>query len=468
MNHKRNGSTSFTIPRSSLDVGSFSRYLANIKPRNSPKKVGNTTTSGPNITTHTIGSFNRITNATVPKYIFNFKANAYTPKKAMYQSKCTRNPRQISLKAPIKVTADTDNFNTINNTITMTINNTMTMNNTINTHANLAGPNITICTTTPDIKVIKTEICHKRSNSSIPNDTDRKSFAKFIDNDEQLNFVNVMNDISVDEESIQEIYRQPTKKTEKCRDTVSMSSNSSISESLIQSDKFSISRYGTNNLFNNKIVSIRSTPYDLSTRLVNDEPGHQNNLHLTNKMKMLEAIKEEVKFKVISSKKFLQVPDIAMYNILSYSYNFYDKLCQHKLIRKKFYITLINQFSECVGAFRTLYSDNLELQEYYFKPTYINRTLNNQGIYLITCLDLVLDLVFKSKVITNKYNICSEMSVIYNYINGTDEVIQTWRYDIRKKKDIHFWFASETEEVNTPPLTHSIKTISSDTATTSQ
>jgi hypothetical protein len=60
-------------------------------------------------------------------------------------------------------------------------------------------------------------------------------------------------------------------------------------------------------------------------------------------------------------------------------------------------------------------------------------------------LDHIFDLILKSKVVSKEMNKCYEISYSFN-LKGT-EYIQTWKFDIRKKGDISFWFASEAEEV---------------------
>jgi hypothetical protein len=58
----------------------------------------------------------------------------------------------------------------------------------------------------------------------------------------------------------------------------------------------------------------------------------------------------------------------------------------------------------------------------------------------------VLDLVLRSKIVSNKLNKCVEISIVYKGISDEPQ-IQTWKFDMRKKSDIHYWFASEAEEV---------------------
>jgi hypothetical protein len=60
-------------------------------------------------------------------------------------------------------------------------------------------------------------------------------------------------------------------------------------------------------------------------------------------------------------------------------------------------------------------------------------------------LDPIVDLVIKSKIITKLIHKCIEISVIY--LVNKDEIITTWKFDLKKKSEIAMWFASEAEEV---------------------
>ncbi len=61
-----------------------------------------------------------------------------------------------------------------------------------------------------------------------------------------------------------------------------------------------------------------------------------------------------------------------------------------------------------------------------------------------------MDLILRSEIISNDVNKSIEISVVFNQATDNSEdndVMQTWKFDIKKKGDIHYWFASETEEV---------------------
>lgn len=63
---------------------------------------------------------------------------------------------------------------------------------------------------------------------------------------------------------------------------------------------------------------------------------------------------------------------------------------------------------------------------------------------------MIMDLILRSEIISNNINKSIEISVVFNNIidsSADKDVIQTWKFDLRKKNDINYWFASETEEV---------------------
>jgi hypothetical protein len=68
-------------------------------------------------------------------------------------------------------------------------------------------------------------------------------------------------------------------------------------------------------------------------------------------------------------------------------------------------------------------------------------------MYILVNIDMVMDLILRSQIISSNVNKSIEMSVVFNHIN-----------DVSDDKDvIHYWFASETEEVIY--ILFSIKTI---------
>jgi hypothetical protein len=124
--------------------------------------------------------------------------------------------------------------------------------------------------------------------------------------------------------------------------------------------------------------------YDLSSRLINDENKELQTTYDIKEYGFINKIKDEIKFKLINSRSFLELHENAMFNILSYAYPFYDKLINtNKVLKKKIHMTLNNKFNQAIQVFRNLYSEYLDLQEYYFKPKYIKKHQNNRNIIFI-------------------------------------------------------------------------------------
>jgi hypothetical protein len=117
--------------------------------------------------------------------------------------------------------------------------------------------------------------------------------------------------------------------------------------------------------------------YELSARLINDENKEiQTNRTLeTNRYNFINTIKEEIKYRLIDTKKFLQLHENAMFNILGYCYDSYEKIINaNKVIRNKIQYTLNARYNRIITEFRNMYKEYLELQEFYFKPRIISNT----------------------------------------------------------------------------------------------
>jgi hypothetical protein len=145
----------------------------------------------------------------------------------------------------------------------------------------------------------------------------------------------------------------------------------------IVNDRKNLTRYiSPKNQFK-KIIKpiIEDNDYELSARLINDENREiQTGRTLeTNRYDFISKIKEEIRNKIFNTRKFLQLPDNAMFNILAYAFTSYNCLISaNKVIRNKIHMTLNMKFNHLIREFRNLYKEYLELQEYYFKPKIMN------------------------------------------------------------------------------------------------
>jgi len=176
--------------------------------------------------------------------------------------------------------------------------------------------------------------------------------------------------------------------------------------------------------------------------MVNDENYNQQTI-IKEKIdyKFLDAVGTHKTMK-INPKNFLKLSDDCFFNLLTFIYDMYDNFkFANPYIAKKIHISLTNKFYNIINDFRNIYTDDLELQDYYFKYQNFkkNRYLDNGG---------KLDLVLKFKIISKKVNNCLDFSLIYSYLNMNYKLFQTWKFDLKHKGDNNLWIASEAEEVN--------------------
>ena len=196
-----------------------------------------------------------------------------------------------------------------------------------------------------------------------------------------------------------------------------------------------------NNHLNKNNAFFYNAEYNISSRLLNDEKDHNKHLPKDSKFKFIENIKDSKKnLKNVNPKNFLKLSDTSFYNLLSFSYDFYDKIIKSsKILAFKIHSTLSNKFYKLITQFREKYKSELELLEYYFTHEVLG-TNDKRGS--------VVNLVLKSKINSNLINKTIEINLKYKLESNKIDFFQfTWIYDKRKKGDIAYWIASEAEEV---------------------
>jgi hypothetical protein len=117
------------------------------------------------------------------------------------------------------------------------------------------------------------------------------------------------------------------------------------------------------------------------------------------------------KKKKMSDKKFNTLNDIGIYHILQFLYSDYNLLISNKypkFISNKIHLSLNNLFNHAIMNFRELYKNKLELIEFYFKYEQFKK---ERYIYPI------LDLVIKSKIISDDYDSSYNISIKFNYVH---------------------------------------------------
>ena len=201
----------------------------------------------------------------------------------------------------------------------------------------------------------------------------------------------------------------------------------------------------------NKKKIFKNTPsFFLSTHMINDENYNQQTV-IKEKIdyKFLDGVGTHKTIK-INPKNFLKLSDECFFNLLTFVYDMFDNFKHSNIyIAKKIHMTLTNKFYNLINEFRDAYSEDLELQDYYFKYQNFkkNRYLDNGG---------KLDLILKFKIISKKINNCLDFSLIYSYLNANPRLFQTWKFDLKHRGSNNLWIASEAEEVILIYLTKSI------------
>ena len=147
----------------------------------------------------------------------------------------------------------------------------------------------------------------------------------------------------------------------------------------------------------------------------------------------------------LSKKKFMNLTDISIYKILSFSIDSYLPLINSdKYIKKKINISLNNLFESVINDFKYKYKNYFEVIHYKFEDNKIKSFYDN---------NFILDLVLNCKIISK--NIQESIEISCNYISNNEQYDYLWKFDLQKKSKIKKWISSE---INTMKNYH--KTIS--------
>jgi hypothetical protein len=173
------------------------------------------------------------------------------------------------------------------------------------------------------------------------------------------------------------------------------------------------------------------TNYDLSTIMVNDE--NLDGFGVKSKeCKFIDRIRYKNENYIITMRKFLELHDDAFYNILLYCSDFYDEFYKsHAMVTERVNHIMRNKFIHVVEGFKKVYDGEFEVYEYYL---HYNKKIKS------------LDLMIKSKILTDRANSTYTFSMVFKYTKG-EPLLQVWKMDMKKKKEVAFWIASEVENV---------------------
>jgi hypothetical protein len=271
-----------------------------------------------------------------------------------------KSSKQVLMKGTVPSIKIVSNNVSISNYISSNTTNNITVNIT-NTpelkSERLIRKNISIFN--DPFKTKTTYLKSRRNKNSISNSLTQES--KFCKTDRTITLTEINTDESAKFSLLDMQKKKPKGVLNKARVT-----NELIDDNLEKMiHKYTIDRF--------KTVTNETNP-DLSIYFINDEKNDGLNVTDSKEYAFIGKIKNEIKFKLFNTRAFLELTDDAMYNILSYSYPFYDKLLQtNRVIKRKIHITLNNKFNHIIQMFRNLYSEYIELQEYFFRPKYMTR-----------------------------------------------------------------------------------------------
>ena len=200
-----------------------------------------------------------------------------------------------------------------------------------------------------------------------------------------------------------------------------------------------------NNNFNNnhknekymfKFVS-RNNIYDISSRDIKEEKSLMKFFYKEKEADYLFISEIEKKNKNIANlniKKFINLSDKSIYNILSFRPEIYSELINsNKLIKKRINLCLENIYLPAINDFKIKYKNLLSIIKYSFIQKKIN-SFNSDNNY-------ILDLILQCKIITKKIKLSIEISC--NYFSNKEKYDYVWIFDIQKKSSIKKWISSE-------------------------
>ena len=200
-----------------------------------------------------------------------------------------------------------------------------------------------------------------------------------------------------------------------------------------------------NNNFNNnhknekymfKFVS-RNNIHDISSRDIKEEKSLMKFFYKEKEADYLFISEIEKKNKNIANlniKKFINLNDKSIYNILSFRPEIYSELINsNKLIKKRINLCLENIYLPAINDFKIKYKNLLSIIKYTFIQKKIN-SFNSDNNY-------ILDLILQCKIITKKIKLSIEISC--NYFSNKEKYDYVWIFDIQKKSSIKKWISSE-------------------------
>ena len=291
--------------------------------------------------------------------------------------------------------------------------------------------------TNPEKKLDKNKIRHIKHFIQIPKSSPIKIKEIKIKNDKNILEENSSNNNEEDENK-----NNNNKVLDEFSDSDKEKTNIMIRNKICFNDNNNINfikNINNNSSMNekfNKYLS-KNNIYDISSRDIKEEKSLMKYFYKEKELDYLFISEIEKRNKNIINlnlKKFLNLDDISVYNILSFQPELYQELINsNTYIKKRINNCLNNLYKIVIDDFKIKYKNILQIISYKFIQKKIN-SYNNINNY-------PLDLVLNCKIITQKIKQSIEISC--NYFSNQDKYDYVWIFDIQKKSSIKKWISSE-------------------------
>ena len=181
----------------------------------------------------------------------------------------------------------------------------------------------------------------------------------------------------------------------------------------------------------------RNNIYDISSKDIKEEKSLIKFFYQEKESDYLfisEIEKNNKKIANLNLKKFINLSDKCIYNILSSYPEIYCELINSNIyIKKRIKQCLDNMFKKSIDDFKIKYKDFLQVMKYDFFQNKI-KSFNCDNNY-------ILDLILYCRIITKETKLSIEISC--NYYSNKDKYDYVWILDIQKKSSIKKWVSSE-------------------------
>ena len=177
--------------------------------------------------------------------------------------------------------------------------------------------------------------------------------------------------------------------------------------------------------------------YDISSKDIKEEKSLMKYFYKEKESEFLFISEIEKKNKNIinlNPKKFIELNNNSIYNIISFQPEIYSELINtNKKIKKRINNCFNNIYKAIIDDFNFKYKNILQIVKYKFIQKKI-KSLDNSNNY-------ILDLILSCKIITQTIKQSIEISC--NYFSNKNKYDYVWIFDVQKKSKIKRWISSE-------------------------